>query len=315
MENQRTNNVIKRIDFKTIFPYLGLLGVIVFFQVYSGGRVLSVTNFKAIISECFFIIIGVTGYIFIMAQGNLDFSIGSVMGLCCATAAVGAGIHPLLSVPFAIIPGIMAGYLNGFVHVKLKIGSLIGTMSVQYIINGILVLALAGGSLTAPIGMLKWNTMTVKFIVIIIVLSAGFYVFRYTAYGKRCRAIGSCMEAAKQSGVKVGKLKITAFMTAGALSGLLGFFSLIRTGTSTVLTGSELFMNVLCAALLGGIPLSGGSGTKFSSAVIGSLTMAFLTNGMVLMGLSTYDKQLIKGIVFLITIAISFDRKNLVVIK
>jgi ribose transport system permease protein len=174
---------------------------------------------------------------------------------------------------------------------------------------------LAGGSLTAPIGMLKWNSLTVRIIVILIVLLAGFYVFQYTAYGKRCLAIGSCQEAAKQSGVKVGRLKIIAFMVVGAVSGLLGFFSLIRTGTSTVLTGSELFMNVLCAALLGGIPLSGGAGTKFGSAVIGSLTMAFLTNGMVLMGLSTYDKQLIKGIVFLVTIAISFDRKSLAVIK
>ncbi len=306
---------MKKINIKTIFPYLGLVGVIVFFQIYSGGRVLNLTNFKAIVSECFFIIIGVTGYIFIMAQGNLDFSIGSIMGLCCATAAVGAGIHPLLAIPFAIIPGMLAGLINGFVHVKLKIGSLIGTLSVQFIINGILILALAGGSLTAPFSMLKWNTLTVRFSVILIVILAGFYVFRYTAYGKSCRAIGSCEEAAKQSGVKVGKLKTAAFITAGALSGMLGFFSLIRTGTSTVLTGHELFMNVLCAALLGGIPLSGGYGTKFSSVIVGSLTMAFLTNGMVLMGLSTYDKQLIKGIVFLITIAISFDRKNLVVIK
>ena len=101
----------------------------------------------------------------------------------------------------------------------------------------------------------------------------------------------------------------------GCLAGLLGFFSLIRTGTATVTTGSDLFMNVLCAALLGGIPLSGGYGAKFSSVIIGSLTMAFLSNGMVLLGVGTYDKQLIKGIVFLITIAISFDRKNLVAIK
>ena len=315
MRDQKLFNTVKKIDIKTIFPYFGLLGVIVFFQLYSGGRVLSLNNFKALISECFFIIVGVTGYVFIMAQGNLDFSIGSTMGLCCATAAVGAKINPLLALPFGIVPGIVVGYLNGFVHVKLKIGSLIGTLAVQFIVNGILVLALAGGSLTAPFSMLKWNTLTVKFVTILLVTVIGFFVFQYTAYGKRCRAIGSCEESARQSGVKVGQLKIIAFMALGAMSGMLGFFSLIRTGTSTVTTGSDLFMNVLCAALLGGIPLSGGYGTKFSSVIIGSLTMAFLTNGMVLMGLSTYDKQLIKGIVFLITVAVSFDRKNLVVIK
>lgn len=315
MENQKERNILSKVNFKTIFPYLGLLGVIIFFQIYSGGRVLTASNFKAIVSECFFIIIGVTGYVFIMAQGNLDFSIGAVMGLCCATASLGASIHPVLAIPFAIIPGGLAGLINGMVHVKLKVGALIGTMSVQFIVNGILILILAAGSLTAPLHMLKWYTMPVRFIMILIIVLVGLYFFHYTSYGKSCRAMGTCHEAARQSGVKVGALKITAFVVMGVLTGLLGFFSLIRTGTSTVLTGSELLMNVLCAALLGGIPLSGGAGTKFDSVIIGSLTMAFLTNGMVLMGLSTYDKQLIKGIVFLITIAISFDRKNMVVIK
>lgn len=74
-------------------------------------------------------------------------------------------------------------------------------------------------------------------------------------------------------------------------------------------------MNVWCAALLGGLPLTGGYASKYRAAILGSFTMAVLANGMTLMGLGTYDKQLIKGAVFLITIAISFDRKNMVIIK
>lgn len=315
MEMHRSKFFLETINFKTMFPFLGLFGVIAFFQIYTGGRVLTLTNYRALISECFFIIIGVTGYIFIMAQGGLDFSVGSVMGLCCAIAAAGAGIHPMLAVPVAVLTGSVIGLINGLLIVKLKVGSLIGTMSTGSIVSGILILSLADRSLSAPIAMLQWNAMTVRLAVILLVVIAGLYLFNFTVYGKGCRAIGSCAEAAKQSGVKVGKIKIMAFTIMGALAGLLGFFSLIRTGTVTVLTGSELFMNVLCAALLGGIPLSGGAGTKFSSVIVGSLTMAFLANGMVLMGLSTYDKQLINGIVFLITIAISFDRKNMIVIK
>lgn len=305
----------KKVDFKTIFPYLGFVGVVLFFQIFSGNRVFTAQNFKAIVNEVFFIIIGVTGYIFIMAQGNLDFSIGSLMGLCCAAAVTGANIHPILAIPVAIAVGAAGGLLSGFVHAKLKLGSLVGTMATQYVIGGILLLWLDGGTKMAPLGMLQWNTMTLKVIVILVVVFAGLYVYNYTSYGKYSRAIGSCQEAARQTVVNVPRIKIMSFVIMGCLAGLLGFFSLIRTGTATVTTGSDLFMNVLCAALLGGIPLSGGYGAKFSSVIIGSLTMAFLSNGMVLLGVGTYDKQLIKGIVFLITIAISFDRKNLVAIK
>lgn len=305
----------KKIDFKTIFPYLGLVGVIIFFQIFSGNRVFTAQNLKAIVNEVFFIIIGVTGYIFIMAQGNLDFSIGALMGLCCAAAATGAALHPVLAIPAAIVAGALGGLLSGIVHAKLKLSSLVGTMSTQYIIGGVLLLWLDGGTKMAPLSMLKWNTMTLKVIVIFIVVLGGFYLYQFTSYGKNSRAIGSCQEAAHQVGVKVDRTKITAYVMMGCLVGILGFFSLIRTGTSTVTTGSELFMNVLCAALLGGIPLSGGYAARYSSVIVGSLTMAFLTNGMVLLGVDTYDKQLIKGIVFLITIAISFDRKNITVIK
>ena len=315
VSDNKIRDKFKFIDFKSVFPYVGLIGVIVFFQLYSGGKVITMTNLKAIVNECFFIIIGVTGYVFVMAEGNLDLSLGAIMGISCATAAIGAQIHPLLSIPFAIIPGAFLGLVNGLVHVKLKIGSLIGTVSVQFVAGGILILALDSGNLSAPFSMLRWNSMSFKLITILVVVALGYFVFNFTSYGKRCRAVGSCSEAAKQSGVKVGNVKIISFVVLGGLVGVLGFFSLIRTGTSTVTTGSELFINVLSAALLGGIPLTGGSGTKFSSVIIGSLTMAFLMNGMVLMGLSTYDKQLIKGIVFLVAIAISFDRKNMIVVK
>ena len=195
------------------------------------------------------------------------------------------------------------------------LGSLIGTMATQSVFQGILVLLLDGGTLAAPVSMLKWGSNGLKITVMILVSLVGAYIFNFTAYGKQCKAVGACSEAARLSGVSVKKVKYMTFIVMGGVVGLLGLFSLIRTGTASAATGGTLMMNVWCAALLGGLPLSGGSACRFRSAVIGSFTMAFLANGMTLMGLGTHDKQLIQGIVFLAAIAISFDRKNLVVIK
>lgn len=306
---------LKKINLKTVFPFLGLAAVIILFQVLTGGKVFSIRNLKAIMNDSFFILIGTVAFSFIMAVGNLDLSMGTVMAVSCTCAAFASGISPVLAIPAAVLAGLVLGCFNGFVHVHMGLGSLIGTMATQSVFQGILVLLLDGGTLAAPVSMLKWGSNGLKITVMILVSLVGAYIFNFTAYGKQCKAVGACSEVARLSGVSVKKVKYMTFIVMGGVVGLLGLFSLIRTGTASAATGGTLMMNVWCAALLGGLPLSGGSACRFRSAVIGSFTMAFLANGMTLMGLGTHDKQLIQGIVFLAAIAISFDRKNLVVIK
>lgn len=308
-------NFIKKMDFKTLFPILGLIGVILFFQIMTGGKVFQTKNIMAIVNNSFFILIATVAFSFIMAVGNLDLSMGTVMAVSCTCAAVVSKFSPYLALPVAIVVGVLFGTFNGFVHADMKLGSLIATMTTQSVFSGILVLILDGGTLSAPVAMLKWNSMPLKISAMVIVVSIGLFLFNYTAYGKQCRAVGSCFEAARLSGVSVRKIKYLTFIYMGGAMGVLGFFSLIRTGTASATTGGDLMMNVWCAALLGGLPLAGGAAAKYKSVLIGSFTMAFLVNGMTLMGLLTRDKQLIQGIVFLIAVAISFDRKHMVVIK
>ena len=304
-----------KVNFKTIFPSLGLIIVVLLFQVLTDGMVFTSRNIKAIMNESFFILIATAAFAFVMAVGNLDLSMGTVMAVSCTCAAAAANVSLILALPAAVISGLVLGWVNGFVHVHMKLGSLIGTMATQSIFTGILVLLLNGGTLSAPLVMLRWAGTGMKVTVMAVITLLGVYLFNFTSYGKQCRAIGSCKETARLSGVNVGRVKYMTFIILGGVVGLLGFFSLLRTGTASASTGGSLMMDVWCAALLGGLPLSGGSGAKFRSAVVGSFTMAFLANGMTLMGLGTHDKQLIQGIVFLTAIAISFDRKNSIVIK
>ncbi len=153
---------LKKINLKTVFPFLGLAAVIILFQVLTGGKVFSIRNLKAIMNDSFFILIGTVAFSFIMAVGNLDLSMGTVMAVSCTCAAFASGISPVLAIPAAVLAGLVLGCFNGFVHVHMGLGSLIGTMATQSVFQGILVLLLDGGTLAAPVSMLKWGSNGLK---------------------------------------------------------------------------------------------------------------------------------------------------------
>ena len=149
----------------------------------------------------------------------------------------------------------------------------------------------------------------------IIVVIAGYIVYEFTVFGKQNKAVGSNIEAARQSGVRINVIKFVPFLIVGGLCGLLGFFNLVKTGTASNQTGSSFFLDVLNAVLLGGMPLSGGAGSKYRAVIIGSLTSAFLTVGMTMLGVDTFTRQLVSGFVFLVIVSLSFDRKGMPIIK
>lgn len=300
---------------KQVFPFLGLVAIILLFQMLSQGRLLSPNNLKAVLNEGFFIIIGSVGYAFLMSQGNLDFSIGLTMAMCSAVTAIVSYHNPFLAILAGMLTGAVIGAINGIVHVVFKVSSIIATLSMQFILSGVVVFVLGNGVMPAPLGILKWNTVQLKLTVLSVVVVAGFLLFNHTKFGKNCRAIGANAQAAFQTGVNVKLTKFIPFVMMGVLMGTLSFFSLIRTGTASNHTGGEMLMNVLNAVLLGGMPISGGASAKYRAVIVGSVTMAFLTNGMAMIGVDTYSRQLIKGLVFLVAIALSFERKNMVIIK
>ena len=306
---------LKKTDFQTIFPFLGLIAVLIFFEVSTGGRLFTGKNLKAVLNDGLYIIIGATGYAFMFAMGILDFSIGANMAVSCAAACLAAKINPLLAIPAAILTGMILSGVLGLIHVKAHVDAFITTLAGQFIFNGLVLIVLNNSIQQAPLSMLKWFTLPLKLVILAGGLAVGYMAFEHCVYGKTCKLIGSCEEAARQTGINVGRYKMCGFLTMGAIAGLLGFISLIRTGTASSQTGSTLMMNVLNAALLGGLPMSGGPTTKFRGVIIGSLTMAFLTSGMTIMGYNVTTQQLVKGLIFLIAISISFDRKNMKVIK
>jgi ribose transport system permease protein len=304
-----------RFDIKSIFPFLGLVFVLAFFGIMSEGALFSEKSVNSMLNDGIYILVGAIGYMFILSQGELDFSIGAVMAVACATGCIAANVDPYLALPVGVVSGAAVGLVNSLVIVKLGVNSFITTLAMQYVCNGLVLVILGEGILGAPMVMLDWFTTPFKITLIAVAVVVGFFVFEHTYYGKMAKALGASKEAVRQSGANVVLLRMAPFIVIGGVMGLLGFVSLTRTGSASSTTGSSVMINVLNALLIGGLPFSGGTTSKFRSALVGTVTITAMTCGMTILGTSTVNQQLIKGLVFLVAISLSFDRRNLKVIK
>ena len=315
--NSRLGDHESRTDaiIRDLIPFLGLVIVCVFFQITTKGRLISASNLKAFSNFAFQMVIPACGAVFLMSQGELDYSMSGNICICAVFAAMASHIHPALAIVVALAVGTLIGWINGNVTVRFGLHSFIATLAASFMYDGLANVLLGGGSITANYALKKADTLSLKYGIIIFFLVATWLVFSYTPFGKHCRAIGAKKEVARQSGVNVKKEQMAAFMICGFSCGVMACFALIRTCSASTNNGGMTQLNTILALLLGGVPFSGGWAAKFRCVLIGSMLMAVVVSGLTLMNIPPNTQQVVKGILFVVAVAISFDRKNTAVIK
>ena len=305
-------------QFKTFFsgliPFLGLVFIIILLNILTEGSLLGPKNLMTMFNSFFSIGLGGMGVIFLMSIGETDLSLGAIVGFAAALAALAARTSVLLIFPVVILTGFLVGLINGIVISKLRVPSFIGTLAISFIFRGVTTVLL-NGSIAVPLVLNNFDNDTLKIATLVLLLTTFFIIFEFTRFGKQCRAIGSSSEAAIQSGVNVVKVKLISYIISGLVCGLIAFFSIARTCTASNQTGKGLEFDVLLAVLIGGLPLSGGWQAKYRVVVIGCIAMAMIKSGMSLLQIDGLTQQLVQGFLFLVIVAVSFDRKNASIIK
>lgn len=308
------NKLNMKENVRNYFSFIGLLIVTVVFEFLTEGNLLQPRNLMNIFNNFFSIGLGAMGVVFLMSLGELDLSVGAIAGLSAALASYAGQINLALILPVAILTGLAIGLLNGVMIARLRVESFIGTLAMSFVVRGITTWLL-NGSVGIPVSMRVFDQNSVKIFVFVALLAALFLLFEFSAYGKQCRSVGASADAARQSGVKVEKVRTTAFVISGLMCGLVGFFSLVRTCTASSKTGNAFEFDVLLAVLFGGMPLTGGWPVKFRAAILGSIAMSVMKNGMSLMGIDGLTQQIVEGVILIAIVVIAFDRKSANVIK
>ncbi len=273
------------------------------------------SNLSQVVRALSFIAIMAVGQALVIIAGGIDLSVGSLLGMSGVVSAV--LLNDGFSVPAAtalgLLSGLASGFVNGLLVTEAKLPPFIATLGMMSIARG-LAFGLTGGETIRdlPESFLAMGQHEIFNVPIPIIIMAVFavvtgYFLKLTRWGRYIYAIGGNEEAAVYSGVKVGTMKIVVYSLSGLSAGIAGvlFTSRFGVGQSTAGLGYEL--DVIAAAVIGGISLSGGRGTVLG-AIIGSLLMGILRNGLVLLNVSAYWQQVAIGLV--IVLAVILDRKT-----
>ena len=298
---------------RSILPIAGLIVIFVLFNVLTNGGMWN--SRSLLLSQVYVVVIAAMGVFFIMTMGGLDFSQGSILGMASIVVCLLSKTNIILAVLGGIVTGAAIGAFNGFFYVNRKIKSFIVTICSMFLFRGIIKYLTSNAPIAASMKVYDYDTMTFKLIVTLIVLIAGFVVFRFTKFGTYLKAIGAGEKAAMFAGIRTDRMKFLIYVLSGAITGLAAFLNIAKNGSATANVGNQLETQILIALVLGGMPISGGAKVRFSNIIVGSMLYIVLQNGLRMMGMTTQAMQLIQGVVFLVFVAIFADRQSIKVIK
>lgn len=275
---------------------------------------LSVRNVFNVIRQVSMIGIMAVGMTFVILSADIDLSVGSVAAFCGALTAgfmSRNGVPPLAAILLPIPIAAAMGWAMGLIITKARVHSFVVSLGMMTIARGLTLTYTQGlsiGNLPRGFGVLGGGMIgpiPVPVIIFVLVVVIGYVVLTRTPYGRAIYAIGGNREAARLSGIKVDRYRITNFILCSTLAGFAGIILASRVRSAWALAAQGWELDVIAAVIIGGTSLFGGRGGVIGT-LIGALFLGVLRNGANLLGVSPFYQQIVMG--SLIVAAVVFDR-------
>lgn len=263
------------------------------------------------------------GMTFVILTGGIDLSVGSVLALCTVVGALimASGLEPALSIPLAVLACIAVGGLCGFINGKVstywKIPSFIVTLGMLNIAAGAARVVSNNSTITGlPQGFVDFGNLIVGgflpsiFLIAVAVIAVGWFVLRFTVFGRMIYAVGANDEAVRLSGHNPDAYKIAAFVISGVTAGIAAIVYLLRLNIGSPIAGVGYELNAIAAVIIGGTSLFGGKGSIVGT-LAGACILQVLATGLQLLGIGDNYKPIIIGTVIILAVIVDTYRERL----
>ncbi|WP_208247024.1 ABC transporter permease (plasmid) [Rhizobium sp. T1470] len=285
------------------------LACLVFFSATT-DTFLTLGNILNVVRQAAPILVVAVAMTLVIITGGIDLSVGSQVALVNAVAAIIMAMgYPWPTVVIGMIAfGALMGIAQGWFIAYQGIPAFIVTLAGLSILRGFALWLTQGYSIPikdAPgffwLGRGEFLGLPVPALIAVLVAVIGYVVIAYTKYGRQVVAVGSNLEAARRVGMPAKWIVASVYMVSGIACALAGLLIAARlgSGSSNAAVGFEL--QVIAAVVLGGTSLMGGRGSILGT-VLGTLTIAVIGNGLVLMHISPFFTQIVTGAIILVAI-------------
>lgn len=314
--------------------FIALIAVLVFFSI-AAPNFLSAANLILMAKHVALNAFLAMGMTFVIITGGIDLSVGSIVGLCGMVAGylvlngidlqIGYTIYfnvaEIALITLAV--GILIGAVNGLLITRLNVAPFIATLGVLYVARGLALLSSDGRTFPNLVGKPELGTTGFGFLgagrlfglpvsiwILIAVALGAAYLARYTPLGRHIFAVGGNERAARISGVRVNMIKMFVYMFSGFCAAIVGLIISSELMASHPATGESFELNAIAAAVLGGTSMSGGRGT-IGGTIVGAFVIGILSDGLVMMGVSSFWQMVIKGLVIIVAVVVDQAQRRL----
>lgn len=269
------------------------------------------------------------GMTFVILTAGIDLSVGSIVGISgmIAGTLLTRGI-PLNVLDVTIFPNVIetiaislsvgtgVGLINGLLITRLNVAPFIATLGTLYVARGAALLISDGATFSNLVGdpnlgnggfpfLGSGTILGIPFSICALAVFAivAAYVAARTPFGRHIYAVGGNERAAALSGVRVNRVKIYAYMMSGFCAAFAGLVIASELVAAHPASGETFELNAIAAAVLGGTSLSGGRGT-IAGTLVGAFVIGVLSDGLVMLGVSSFWQMVIKGIVIIAAVVL-----------
>ena len=303
---------------QNIIVYLAFIFVFVLFSIMLGDTFLSVSNILNITRQTAMISVMAIAMTLVIGSGMIDLSVGSITALSALVAAliIRDTNNIILALLGGITVGLVVGFINGILITKAKIPAFLATLGTMGMVRGFAMwitdraaVPIQNSTFNFVFGIGNIGIFPVLFLWTVFFVIIGYFLLNRMPFGRHVLATGGNESAARFSGINTDLVKIKVMVLSGVFAAFAGimYAGRLQAARHTYGEGDEL--SVIAAVILGGTSMTGGNGSILG-ALIGSLLVGMINNGLILIGLDVSQQTIIRGAIIIIATAIS-SRKAL----
>jgi len=300
----------------TFGPLLALVLASAFFALKS-DQFMTGDNLSLIVQQSIEVGVLAIGETLVILTAGIDLSNGFVMAfgtIVMTKLAVDNGVNPFLAMALGIAVCTAFGLANGLLVTRIRLPAFIVTLGTLNIASALTHIYSNDETISGLPSQMTWlsttftiggTAITYASVVMFGLFGIAWYILAHTATGRHVYAMGNNPEAARLTGIRTDRLLLGVYATAGFVYGLAGLLLVSRTEVGDPNTGATDNLDSITAVVLGGISLFGGRGNVLG-ALIGTLIVGVIRNGLTLLGVDSIYQVLITGC--LVIVAVSIDQ-------